>query len=132
MAEDDPLNPIKLSRGVVASVRAMSPVNYEAWQDGYQPPGDHVLIHNLMYEGAHVVSSLALDGFGFWVVVRGTLAGKKGEVFRKMLESQIEDIVEHITVEPEGPPSSDGIERPDPNGEVSGSSPEADTTAAVV
>jgi hypothetical protein len=33
---------------------AMSPVNYKAWQEGYMPPSEHLLIDALSFRGAKV------------------------------------------------------------------------------
>jgi len=47
-------------------------VDYYAWNRGYTPPSEHVLIDQLSYRGARVVmaSDWGKDG-AIWVVVRG-------------------------------------------------------------
>lgn len=51
--------------------RVLSPVDYEAWGNGYMPPSEHVLIHELMYGGASVYSSTQHSSGGFWLVTKG-------------------------------------------------------------
>ena len=51
--------------------QVLSPVNYEAWRNGYIPPSEHVLIHELMHEGAKVHTSFQNYGGGFWLVTKG-------------------------------------------------------------
>lgn len=85
---DDPLNPRNLADPSV--VLSISPVNYKAWQEGYLPPSEHVLIHSLIYDGAKVLTSLRYEKFCFWVVTRGNIpTGTKGKLFVHMIESQM-------------------------------------------
>lgn len=50
----------------------MKVVDYDAWQRGYMPPNEHVLIDALAYRGARVVaSSHIVRGNGWWLVVQG-------------------------------------------------------------
>ena len=58
-------------------------VDYDAWQRGYMPPSEHVLIDQLAYRGARVVTSADhTDDGAFWVVVRGFRPSEKS---RKVL-----------------------------------------------
>ena len=49
----------------------LSVVDYEAWNKGYCPPSEHVLIDQLSYRGAKVVLSFDYGDQAFWVVIRG-------------------------------------------------------------
>lgn len=52
--------------------RPLSVVDYDAWNRGYMPPSEHVLIDQLAYRGARVVMSSDWGSYGaVWVVVRG-------------------------------------------------------------
>lgn len=48
-----------------------SPVDYEAWKRGYMPPSEHLLIHELTYEGAKVIGKSGFDGNEYWLVAKG-------------------------------------------------------------
>lgn len=49
-----------------------SVVDYKAWEKGYMPPSEHVLIDQLAYRGARVIQSSDWGEAGaVWVVVRG-------------------------------------------------------------
>lgn len=55
-------------------------VDYEAWKKGYMPPSDHILIHKLSYEEAHIKMSMNFDSYEWWLVLQGdpTLDQLKG------------------------------------------------------
>jgi hypothetical protein len=56
---------------------ANSVVDYDAWKRGYMPPTEHVLIDELSYRGAKVVSASVGSDFGWWLVVKGDMDRKK-------------------------------------------------------
>lgn len=64
-------------------------VDYEAWKKGYMPPGEHILIHELSYEGARIVSSTAGSGFSWWLVVKGDFKPKRFRAVQRMLHEQM-------------------------------------------
>lgn len=50
----------------------LSVVDYAAWDKGYMPPSEHILIDKLAYRGARVVFSTAVSRENqIWVVVEG-------------------------------------------------------------
>ncbi|MEM9584772.1 MAG: hypothetical protein AAGA08_16800 [Pseudomonadota bacterium] len=72
----------------------LSPVDYEAWNKGYQPPNEHVLIHELMFEGAHVDSFSGFDGNMFWLVTKGKPFRGDGpghDLQMRLLQEKIEE-----------------------------------------
>ena len=49
----------------------LSPVDYEAWRNGYMPPSEHILIDQLAYRGAKVIMSMDYGDKGAaWLVMR--------------------------------------------------------------
>lgn len=56
---------------------ALSPVDYDAWQRGYMPPSEHILIDELAYRGARVVCSSNGGDIAFWLVVKGDIKDRK-------------------------------------------------------
>ena len=55
----------------------LSPVDYDAWERGYMPPSEHILIDQLAYRGARVIMSNDWGKEGaWWFVVRGALSQK--------------------------------------------------------
>ena len=64
----------------------LSVVDYAAWERGYMPPSEHVLIDQLAYRGARVkfASDWGKDG-AIWVVMRGDRKWSR-EVRKKILE----------------------------------------------
>lgn len=62
-------------------------VDYDAWNRGYMPPSEHILIDQLSYRGARVVLGSDWGDMAIWVVMRGkspTPAMRK--IMRKMIE----------------------------------------------
>lgn len=56
-----------MAQGPVLSV-----VDYAAWEKGYMPPAEHILIDKLAYRGARVISSNWLGGDNqMWIVLEG-------------------------------------------------------------
>ncbi|GIK47973.1 MAG: hypothetical protein BroJett013_06700 [Alphaproteobacteria bacterium] len=50
----------------------MDVVDYNAWQRGYMPPSEHILIDALAFRGAKVRASTHLrEGHGWWIVTQG-------------------------------------------------------------
>lgn len=57
----------------------LSPVDYDAWNRGYMPPSEHILIDQLAHRGACVVMS-SDNGQGkgaIWVVMRDRRVPRK-------------------------------------------------------
>ena len=48
-----------------------SPVDYDAWNRGYAPPSEHLLIHALTYDGLQVIGHSGVDGDQYWLVTKG-------------------------------------------------------------
>lgn len=74
--------------------KAASVVDYDAWNRGYMPPTEHILIHKLSHEGARVVLSSWLGGDSqIWVVMEGAkpLTTKQRRLLLRMLEMWFED-----------------------------------------
>lgn len=67
-------------------------VDYEAWKKGYTPPTEHVLIDQLAYRGARVVSmSSVAKGFSWWLVVRGDCNRKRlAQITRRLHEEMFD------------------------------------------
>lgn len=65
----------------------LSPVDYDAWNRGYMPPTEHVLIDALSFRGAKVVTmSSGADG-SIYVVTQGKPLDKHTRaVLRQLLE----------------------------------------------
>lgn len=65
----------------------LSVVDYDAWEKGYMPPSEHILIDKLSYRGARVVLSTWLGGDGqVWVVLEGKpLTNKQRKILRDMV-----------------------------------------------
>lgn len=71
---------------------AESVVDYKAWEKGYMPPSEHVLIDQLAYRGARVVMSSDYGEIAFWLVIRGkTPIGKMNLALRKMIEEWLDN-----------------------------------------
>lgn len=63
----------------------LSPVDYAAWEKGYMPPSEHVLIDALAYRGAKVIlGSDHGEAGAYWLVVRGKRPSR--EHMRKIME----------------------------------------------
>lgn len=64
-----------------------SVVDYKAWEKGYMPPSEHVLIDQLSYRGARVVLGSDWGELAMWVVVRGPMPNRE---VRKAMCAMIE------------------------------------------
>jgi len=64
-------------------------VDYEAWKRGYVPPGEHVLIHELSYEGARVISSTCSKDFSWWLVIKGDAKPSHFRAVQRILREQM-------------------------------------------
>lgn len=75
-----------------------SPVDYEAWRNGYMPPSEHVLIHELSVGGTKVVASSAGSDTGWWLVVKGgkALTPAQRKSIRFLMENMDEDDAEPL------------------------------------
>ena len=67
----------------------LSVVDYAAWEKGYMPPSEHVLVHMLSHEGAKVCCSTSGSGFSWWLVVKGDVDRKKLAKIGKILHEQM-------------------------------------------
>jgi hypothetical protein len=45
--------------------------DYDAWNRGYMPPSEHILIDQLAYRGATVILSSHSTETGYWLVFKG-------------------------------------------------------------
>lgn len=87
----------------------LSPVDYDAWERGYMPPSEHVLIDALAYRGARVVMSTQVNDFGVWLVVRGGTVPKEA---RKVLMEAIHSTLEFMEGEAEKAMSDMSVSAP--------------------
>lgn len=55
----------------------LSPVDYDAWNRGYMPPTEHVLIDALAYRGAKVITMSSDSTGAIYVVTRGKPTDKR-------------------------------------------------------
>jgi len=72
----------------------LSVVDYDAWEKGYMPPSEHVLIDKLSYRGARVVMSTWLGGDQqLWVVLEGDkpLTQKQRRLMLEMMKIWFDD-----------------------------------------
>lgn len=90
-------------RNVMAHEPILSVVDYAAWEKGYMPPGEHILIDKLSYRGAKVVMSFAVGKTEqVWVVLEGApkLSRAKRAVLLKVMRLWFEADDEAETVRP--------------------------------
>jgi hypothetical protein len=87
-----------------------SVVDYAAWERGYTPPSEHILIDQLAYRGARVMmmSDFGDDLGAVWVVIRGkALTPAMRRSMRHMLEvftdDKLDDLKAKIIVSPRRP-----------------------------
>lgn len=89
-----------MAQGPVLSV-----VDYAAWEKGYMPPSEHILIDQLAYRGARVVMSSDFGDQAYWLVVRGTrLYGRNLFRVREAIEAVLNALEED---EPASVPDGD-------------------------
>lgn len=88
------------------NTKPASVVDYDAWNRGYMPPSEHILIDQLAYRGARVVLSSSLSPeHQMWFVVKGPpMTNKQRKMLREIMALWFDD-------EPE--PDADG-EQPKP------------------
>lgn len=74
----------------------LSIVDYAAWDKGYLPPSEHVLIDALSYRDARIVmSSSDSRGDGFWLVMKGQrITGRKALAIRQMIEMALDELTD--------------------------------------
>lgn len=71
----------------------LSIVDYGAWEKGYMPPSEHVLIDQLSYRGAKVVQMSDWGTTAWWLVIRGArISGKQALAIRVMIETALEEM----------------------------------------
>lgn len=80
-------------------------VDYAAWKKGYTPPCEHVLIDQLAYRGARVVSmSRVANNFSWWLVVNGDCNGRRlSQITRQLHESMFDVDLDQRESTPEFP-----------------------------
>lgn len=71
----------------------LSPVDYDAWDRGYMPPSEHVLIDKLAFRGAKVHLSTPISRqHQIWVVVEGpAMTNKQRKAVREVMNLWFED-----------------------------------------
>lgn len=74
----------------------LSVVDYAAWEKGYMPPSEHILIDQLAYRGARVVMSADYGpDEAYWLVVRGKkITGRQLLTVRKAIADALDAINE--------------------------------------
>lgn len=98
----------------------LSVVDYAAWDKGYMPPSEHILIDKLAYRGARVQLSTPISReHQIWVVIDGPpLNNKQRKQLREMVNLWFED-----EPEPESAPqlrTSQNSAEMLPNGDTAG------------
>lgn len=89
------------------TVMGANVVDYNAWNRGYTPPSEHVLIDQLAYRGARVVlaSDWGEKHGAVWVVVRGDkITPKMRKAMRAMLDIFVDEQVESLGTGSESAP----------------------------
>lgn len=83
--------------------QVISPVDYDAWNKGYMPPTEHILIHKLQFERTKVVlSTMVSRDNQMWVVIEGPpLSRNARKAIRSLVAFWFED---------EAIPSFEGME----------------------
>lgn len=66
-----------------------SVVDYAAWNRGYMPPSEHILIDELSYRGAKVLMSSSSSDRGYWLVTKGYENSKELRKIARVLAAQI-------------------------------------------
>jgi len=92
------------------TVKPFTVVDYDAWNRGYMPPSEHVLIDKLAYRGARVQLSTPISReHQIWVVIEGPpLNNKQRKQLRDMVNFWFEDEPEGATKGAEAPPTDTG------------------------
>ncbi len=73
--------------------QVLSIIDYAAWEKGYMPPSEHILIDELSYRGARVVMSSDMGGLAYWLVVRGDkICGRQLLAVKRAIEDAIETL----------------------------------------
>lgn len=74
-------------------VRRETVVDYDAWNRGYMPPTEHVLIDQLAYRGARVLMATDFGKHGaIWIVTRDL--GNLKPAARRALHEMIHDVLD--------------------------------------
>jgi hypothetical protein len=106
-------------------------VDYEAWNRGYMPPSEHVLIDKLSYRGARVHLSTPISReHQIWIVIDGPpLTNKQRKHLREMVNLWFEDEPEQLGTGSESAPGLDQCGKPSPAREQSDGSNHASDCA---
>lgn len=104
-------------------------VDYDAWNRGYTPPSEHILIDKLAFHGARVVYSMATSMKGqMWIVVEGgndlmmtiddllefTEFLRARRNAKKAAKEAPQEVASNGEREPEDPCSADRLNQPSP------------------
>lgn len=71
-----------------------SVVDYRAWERGYMPPSEHILIDELSYRGAKVLMSSTSSERGYWLVTKGYEKSAELRKIARVLAAQIASLEE--------------------------------------
>lgn len=91
----------------------LSVVDYTAWNRGYMPPSEHILIHKLSHEGARVAFASWLGGDAhMWIVLEGgkALTNKQRKAMREFVLLMVDDEPEEQTTKLTEPGTSEVTE----------------------
>src|SRR3990167_7252823 len=102
----------------------LSVVDYDAWEKGYMPPSEHILIDQLAYRGARIMCSSSGGDFSYWLVIKGKLPPRQTRfTICRMLMEQLDLADEDASQAPQTPndeaatpPRSDGEAEPSTDG----------------
>lgn len=73
-----------------------SPVDYEAWRNGYAPPSEHILIDALHRGDAKVVVATGLDGLRWWLVLENGETPIQPELIRELIGVDMDTFISSI------------------------------------
>lgn len=92
-----------MAQGPVLSV-----VDYAAWEKGYMPPSEHVLIDQLAYRGARVVMSSDFGDQAYWLVMRGErLHGRRLLTVKNAIDNGLDNLAGEVATAGEPPTEYD-------------------------
>lgn len=72
-----------------------SPIDYEAWNRGYSPPSEHLLIHELTYNDARVIGKSGFEENEYWLVSKGEPFTDPFAVNMFLMDALLEMAVDH-------------------------------------
>jgi hypothetical protein len=88
----------------------LSVVDYDAWNKGYMPPSEHILIDKLAYRGARVNLSTPISrDHQLWVVVEGPpMTTKQRKQLLEIMKIWFDDEPEESKDAAQTPPTDTG------------------------